>query len=166
MACSLAMMPTIDACSPYERQFQHTHALSIKQPFASLVVYGMKTLEIRSKQTHIRGRVLICSCLKPYPDGMYHPERRGQFIPNAGEYCTELGELALYGHAIGMVDIVGCRPMVPADFDKALVDYRPGLFAWELANPVEIEPFKVTGQLGFFKVPSNQIRVRSGLAVR
>lgn len=167
MACSFAnTILSIDACTPYEQDVKYTHALSIKQPFASLVVFGMKTLEIRSKQTHIRGRVLICSSLKPFVDGMYHPERPGQFMPTATEYLDELGELALYGHAIGMVDIVGCRPMVPSDFNKALVEYRPGLFAWELANPVEIEPFPVTGQLGFFKIPSTKIRVKSGLVVR
>lgn len=165
MACILPPTCSIDACSPYERQFDHTHALSIKQPFASLVVFGIKTLEIRTRKTNIRGRILICSSLKPFVDGMFHPERPGHFLPNAGEYVSELGEFALFGHAIGMVDIVGCRPMEKNDFKKALVEYQPGLFAWELENPVEIVPFKVTGNLGFFKVSSNQIRVKSGLAV-
>lgn len=79
-------------------------------------------------------------------------------------YIDRMGELALFGKAIGIVDIVGCRPMVPEDADAALVQYIPGAYCWELANPVEIDPFNVTGQLGFFKVPAEKVKFKFGLA--
>ena len=163
MACCTLPVLSIDACSCIEPQFKHMNALTIKQPFASLVVFGLKTLEIRSRKTHIRGRVLICSSQKPFVGGMFNPENVGEYIDDADEYVRRMGNLAVHGYAIGMVDIINCRPMQPNDFKHSFVKYTPGMFAWELANPVEIEPFQVTGQLGFFKVPANLVRIKSGL---
>lgn len=166
MACSLigisANTPCFDACTSYEHAARQMSALSIKQPFASLVVFGIKPLEIRSRQTHYRGQIVVCASRQPYPGMMHHPERQGVILP-AVDYVRDMGELAPVGQAVGMVDIVGCRPMRPEDAELALVDYRPGLWAWELANPVEIDPFPVVGQLGLFKVNAGQIRVKTGL---
>lgn len=36
-------------------------ALSVRQPYADLIVDGVKTFEFRSRRTHTRGRVLIYS---------------------------------------------------------------------------------------------------------
>lgn len=170
MACSITPLMdgnthclSFEACSPIEYDYQFSHAVSIKQPFASLVVFGLKPLEIRSKRTNIRGRVVICASQKPYIDGMFRPDRPGIYLPTALDYVKEMGQLVVYGHAIGMVDIVGCRPMTKDDESKALVKYAPGLWAWELENAVEIEPFPVCGQLGFFKLPMRNIRVKSTL---
>lgn len=156
---------SIDACSTYnsERSFVNMAALSIKQPFASLVVYGLKTLEIRSRRTTHRGKLLICSSLKPYPDGMLNPNNRDQYIERAVDFLPQLGAPVLYGHAIGLVDVVGCRFMTPDDAKLALVPYRPGAYAWELANAVEIEPFPVSGQLGIFTVLASKIKIKYGL---
>ena len=162
MACTLTVL-SIDACSSIEPRFQYMNALTIKQPFASLVVFGLKTLEIRSRQTHIRGRVLICSSQKPFAGGMFNPDNVGEYLDDAVEYIRRMGNLAVHGHAIGMVDIVGCHPMQPNDFKHSFVKYTPGMFAWELENAVEIEPFPVVGQLGFFKVPANLVRIKSTL---
>lgn len=162
MACVLPNI-SMDACSTYnnDRSLSTTSALSIKQPFASLVVYGLKTLEIRSRQTNHRGKLLICSSLKPYQDGMFDPDDRDVFIEKAVDYLPNLDSV-LYGHAIGLVDVVGCRLMTPDDAKNALVPFLPGAYAWELSNAVEIEPFPVTGKLGIFSIPSNKIKLKFG----
>lgn len=165
MACCLSPILSIDACSPMERHFKELPALSIKQPFANLVVFGMKPFEIRSRRTNLRGRVLICSSLEPYKGTMFDPDRPGVLLDDPRQYIRRMGELALYGKALGMVDIVGCRPFMPEDAERAFVPHIPGAFVWELANPVEIEPFPVTGQLGFFKVPANKVKVKCGLSM-
>ncbi|MFN6025464.1 MAG: ASCH domain-containing protein, partial [Planctomyces sp.] len=36
-------------------------ALSIRQPFASLIAAGKKTVELRTWYTHYRGPLLICA---------------------------------------------------------------------------------------------------------
>lgn len=163
MACCILPVLTMDSCSPYEQEYSTLPALSIKQPFASLVTYGMKQLEIRSRRTQIRGRVIICASQKPFVDGMFHPET-GRYMHSALEYVNEIGELVSYGRAVGMVDIVGCRPMQQSDEQNALIRYRPDMWAWELDNPVEIEPFEVCGQLGFFRIPAEKVRIKSMLA--
>ena len=40
-----------------------TRALSIKQPWAELILRGKKTIEVRSRRTHVRGRVQIYASL-------------------------------------------------------------------------------------------------------
>jgi len=42
-----------------------TYAISIKQPWAALVVAGIKTIEVRSWLTHWRGRILIHAARVP-----------------------------------------------------------------------------------------------------
>jgi hypothetical protein len=37
-------------------------ALSIRQPFAELIMRGKKDIEYRSRQTHIRERVFVYAC--------------------------------------------------------------------------------------------------------
>jgi hypothetical protein len=39
-------------------------ALSVRQPYASAILAGVKTLEIRSWQTHYRSDLLICATAK------------------------------------------------------------------------------------------------------
>lgn len=36
-------------------------ALSVRQPWADMIASGRKTLEVRSRRTHIRGEIVICA---------------------------------------------------------------------------------------------------------
>ncbi len=104
-------------------------ALSVRQPWASLIAAGIKTLEIRSKRTRHRGPLLICASQRPAYDT----------LP-----C---------GVAVCIVDVVDARPMRPEDEAASGVAYDPALWAWELAGACEVEPVEVTGRLGFYDVP-------------
>ena len=42
--------------------------------------------------------------------------------------------------------------MTPEDATAACVEYRPGHYAWVLANVQPIDPFPVSGRLGIFDV--------------
>ena len=103
-------------------------ALSIRQPYATFIERGQKTLEVRSWRTKIRGSVLICSTILPY----YNDLPRGQ--------------------ALCVVDIVGCRAFLPEDVCNARCEYIEGYFVWELQNVRKIQRFPVKGQQGFFEV--------------
>ena len=96
-------------------------ALSVREPWASLIASGEKTLEIRSGRTHYRGPLLICAT---------QPS----------------------GNALCVADVIDCRPMTPLDCDAARVSFRPGHFAWVLANVRPIKPFAVRGRRGIFEV--------------
>ncbi len=93
------------------------YALSIKQPWAALVVAGLKTIEVRRWSTAVRGRVFI------------HAARIPDERPEAWAWVKdELRPLAeLGGGLIGSVELAACvRYRTPAGFagdvDKHLND--------------------------------------------
>lgn len=119
-------------------------AISIKNPYAQLIVTGLKPLEVRSKPTHYRGELLICTSQSKVMWFDINP------IPSDFKYNGEL--YSDLGCAIGTVTIANCRPMTPADETAAWCKYKEGLFVYELTHPKPIKPFPVKGKLGFFNV--------------
>jgi hypothetical protein len=115
-------------------------ALSLKQPWANLIRSRSKTIETRTWSTRYRGPVLICAS-RTVDQGMAAMYERG-----TGCEPYELG------HAICVATILECRPMTPADEERALCLCTPGRFAWILANVVRIKPFPVKGRLSLFEV--------------
>lgn len=113
-------------------------ALSLHQPWASLIAQGKKTIETRRWATSYRGPLLICSSGRPVIDG----------LPA--------------GKALCVVDLVGCRPMTRADEKAACCDLYPGAFAWVLDNRKRVQPFPVQGQQRFFDVDDEQIMFMPG----
>jgi hypothetical protein len=116
-------------------------AISIKQPWASLIAAGIKTLEIRQWPTDHRGPLLIVSSRRPVIDGHRH------------------------GQALCIVNIKACRRMKPTDPPFACIrEYYPDYYAWELGDVKLIEPFGVMGQLRLFDVPDHLIKPARPLA--
>lgn len=122
-------------------------ALSVRQPYADLIASGRKTVELRSRATHHRGPLLICSSKTP-SEGLHFPEN------------------ALLGFALCVVDLVGCEPFtllhgpssaVPAD----RLAGRGG-FAWVLRNARPVVSFPVRGQVVLWDVPDNKIHLALG----
>lgn len=151
MACVLPLM-SFDACSCDEPRGIRVPAITVKQPFASLIVWGSKTIETRSSNLLYRGPLVIVSGKKVF-DGP------SLLKPNASEYYQQNAALMLQGMAIGVVELVDCRPMVPDDEEAGLVPFSEGLFSWVLKNPVQIAPFEAPGRLGIFYIPGNKIIV-------
>ena len=104
-------------------------ALSVRQPFASQIVIGEKTIEWRSKPFNWRGPLVICASKSAIIE-------------------LDNGKRLPVGVALGIVDVVGCRPMTREDLVAACCeDYEDEMygFAWELANPREVVPVPVKG---------------------
>lgn len=112
-------------------------ALSIKQPWASLVAAGHKTVECRSWQTKYRGPLLICS--------------------SKDDFDINDGLIAPGGMALGVVELMDIRRMTKADIEPAYLppeweaDALKG-YAWHLRKLYEIVPFPVKGKLNIFEV--------------
>ena len=102
-------------------------ALSVRQPWASLIASGAKTIEIRSRRTHYRGPVLICSSARPLGSGPV-------------------------GVAVCVVEVLDCHPLVPEDAIAACHPWSGGGWAWVLRLVRLVEPFPVRGRLGFYEV--------------
>ncbi len=127
-------------------------ALSVKNPWASWIIYGRvekgivcyKTIEGRSWGTNYRGPVVICASRKA--DQVAMPVTLGS------EPDPILNQR---GVAIGMVWIDGCRPLTSEDEQAAMFKLRNGdsLQAWLLKTPRAFKhPFRVKGQLGLFEI--------------
>lgn len=115
-------------------------ALSIKQPWASLIMSGRKTLEVRSWSTPYRGPVIVCASAQP-------DRERGRALLTGQE------PLAV---ALGLVQLVDVRAGRAADVTSAFVDPR-GFLCWELAEPVPASRLvAVKGKLGLWR-PSDAL---------
>ena len=101
-------------------------ALSIKQPWANLIVSGQKTIETRVWATNYRGRILIVS--------------------------SKIPKIQPAGFILGVADLVDCRPMKKSDEEAAMCHLYHNAVAWVLQNVKAIEPFPMRGQLGLFEV--------------
>ncbi len=101
-------------------------ALSIRQPWASMIASGKKTIETRVWGTDHRGDILIVSSKTP--------------------------NIAPAGYAIAIAELVDCRPMTTRDEKAACCPVYPNAVAWVLRNVRAIEPFPVKGRLRLYEV--------------
>lgn len=103
-------------------------ALGIRQPWAELILRGIKTLEIRSTSTRIRGPIYI------------YASRRPSTLPAAQtaikKHRLQLDELPT-GLLVGSVELVDSTPARGRDAPAACVprEYLNRRHAWHLANP-------------------------------
>lgn len=124
-------------------------AITIKQPWASLIVHGIKDIENRTWRTNFRGRVLIHSSAKGdiAKFGCLQPNQRLKVL-NTPMSCIDFNDLP-FGSIIGSVEIVDCVQNYPSIWaDK-------GVYNWILANPVLFpEPISAKGKLSFWEYPN------------
>lgn len=119
-------------------------ALTVKQPWANLLCEGVKTIELRSWYTPHRGKLLITAARTP--DNVFWNDTE-----------DNVKRLLHSGCLIGVVDLIDCRPMIPADEEAALSQYRPGDWSWHVKPARWCRPSKVTGKLKLFDVPDDTI---------
>ncbi|MBE7499735.1 MAG: ASCH domain-containing protein [Verrucomicrobiales bacterium] len=116
---------------------ENLRALSIRQPWAWLIVNGYKDVENRSWPTRHRGPLLIhagASQVRLREDATWVEERFDIRLPV--EYD--------FGGIVGIVDLLDCRERVDSPW------YVPESFAWRLGKPRRL-PFRpVKGALSLF----------------
>jgi len=125
-------------------------AVSIRQPWAALVVTGIKTIELRRWRTRRTGQVCVhAGALKDISKAAW-----AKLPPRVKDLAQ------LRRGLIGRVELVSVKRYetlaeFQGDRDRHLaLDewFTPGLFGWELAN-AETIPFEpCPGNLRFFRV--------------
>jgi hypothetical protein len=75
-------------------------ALSIRQPFAELILRGEKTIEERSRPTRVRGIVYLYASMGRYP--------RAEEAEWAEEFGLDIAGLPR-GVLVGLVDLYDCQ---------------------------------------------------------
>lgn len=101
-------------------------ALSIREPWASLILSGKKTIETRTWKTKYRGKILLCASKKPVS--------------------------WISGKAFAVAELIECRPMLVDDEVKACCESYWNAWSWIFENVKPISPFPVKGMLGLFEV--------------
>lgn len=107
-------------------------ALGIRQPWAELILRGIKTVEVRSSDTKQRGTIYIYAS-KKLAD---HP-----FAETAIQQHELDVESLPRGVLVGTVEITEAGPADEDDETASCVpaDYLDGKFAWRLENPARLE---------------------------
>ena len=126
-------------------------ALSVKQPWATLLARGLKAVEVRRWPTARRERVLIHAAR--VPDGRPHG---WSLVPS-----ERLAEARRVGGLVGAVTLTGCvkyesPAAFAADGERHLNDpawfVGPALYGFVFADP-EALPFRpYSGGMRFFKL--------------
>lgn len=137
-------------------------AISILQPWASLIAAGHKTIETRSWRTDHRGLLAIHAgkrdheCLarwneEPFRSVLYSMGARApRDLP--------------YGAIIAVAELIAVRPVEhldPSPLERAFGDYRPGRFGWRLRIVQRLDPvIPMPGRRNLWSVP-NQLFTES-----
>src|SRR5258708_7375485 len=129
-----------------EKPLHNQLVLSIKQPWAQLIIEGRKDVEVRSWATPYRGPLWI---------------HTGQKLDT---YANErFNEHDLFrGGIIGCAELWGIRPFSAKSWeawrsrhlDDSPFDEELGKYGWILRNPKRLErPIPVKGTIGPFRLP-------------
>lgn len=127
-------------------------ALNVQQPWASLIVSGRKTHEVRSWTTRYRGPVVIVASLKKssLASARAHLAMQSEWPAGVTVCVAELVDV-IEGHTSHMDMTGGIDPT--------------GSWCWVFRCSREIPHMKVKGKLGLWHYPSaNSLRAsRSGI---
>ena len=132
-------------------------AISLLQPWASLVVMGIKTIETRSWNTKFRGEILIHSSLG----------KSGKIFSTEYPFKKFIKDFDLlpFGKIIGSVTITDVIPIANLFMndeninkltfeEKAFGDYSDGRFAWLLDDPrIFKKPLPARGMMSIWEYP-------------
>jgi hypothetical protein len=119
-------------------------ALTIRQPWAELILRGRKPYELRSWRTSYRGPLVIHAAMRV-----------------DSEDAKRLGlnpETLITGAFVGVAVLSDVRPYTREDARllkkrRAGFGWFPRKFSWVLKRPRRISPVKAKGQLSLFKLP-------------
>jgi hypothetical protein len=128
-----------------ERPFWQVRVLSVRQPWAWLLIHGGKDIENRSWGTDYRGPLAIHAC------GQYasreHPVWRRQIEESHGVLLPEFfGELRT-GGLVGLMQLVGCSRKSDSRW------FTGEGWAWHMIRPTALEFLPVAGRLGLWHLP-------------
>ena len=135
-------------------------AISLWQPWASLIVCRYKRIETRSWRHSYRGNLLIHAAKRPYRAFLQDRE----LLLACNELGLDTADLPT-GAIIGQCRLVDISPTDSVCAMVRLIegrigDFSPGRFAWHLADAFAFEtPIPYVGHQGLFTVSTTDIPV-------
>lgn len=129
-----------------------TLCLSIRQPWAELILHHGKDIENRDWRTNVRGKILIHASNR----------KNKKEINEALLWCKSISarlnqplivDYLSFGCIVGQVDLVDC-------VENSSSPWFLGRYGFVLRDPVAYaKPIPYRGQLGFFNVPDFDFRL-------
>jgi hypothetical protein len=140
-------------------------ALSLWEPWASLMATGAKSIETRHWATSYRGPLLICAAARRIKSELWalldDPDFQtglADYSPSHGPGDPVLPDDLNFGHAVALVDLVRCVPTEHLDHaidigkDLPFGNFTPGRFGWITEGLRRLRPFPVKGHQRLFTV--------------
>ena len=126
------------------------HAVTLWQPWASLVAQGAKHIETRSWLTSYRGPLAIHAAKRYTPDLQVMADQEPFRSALAG-----IDPEGYLGMVVAVAELVDCRLItadnIPPEPERSFGDYRPGRFMWILRDICKLaEPVPVKGKQGLW----------------
>jgi len=132
-------------------------AITLQQPWAGLLVLGLKQFETRSWNTKYRGIIAVHSSAKITKPGLELIEMlKENFISRFSEDSEAYRVITQTGVILGEVKITDTfstnGDFLPSDeWEQAFGDYSPNRWFWECENPIVYdEPVPAKGQLSIW----------------
>lgn len=127
--------------------------LTVRQPYAQMIVWGVKHYETRSWSTKYRGGLMIHAgkaWQKAERELCQHPDI--QAVLDAHETAAnDLVRGAIIGFC-NVVDVIPVEDLGEIDrLERQLGFYQPGNYAWLLDGAKTIDPVPAKGSQGFWE---------------
>jgi hypothetical protein len=122
-------------------------AISIRQPWLTLIATGAKTIETRTWKTSYRGDILLCASKSA--DKKHVEAIRLVYVDNEG-YAPVF--LNMRGMAVCIAELYDIQPMTLEHEEEACCDIYECAYSWFLRNIRPVKPFIVDGKLSLFDV--------------
>jgi hypothetical protein len=147
-------------------------AITLYQPWASLMARDIKRFETRSWRTSHYGPLLICSSAKkPDVETATSILRRASIAATGETYKRVLKMISdrrtwmISSTALAVVNLIGCIPgdtLSVSPLERELGFYGSNRFVWITDRPHRLaHPFRVTGRQRLFSIDLNEIPVDS-----
>lgn len=130
-------------------------ALTIWQPYASLIAVGAKKYETRSWRTDYRGLIAIHAALRPMGWIIEHTDEAVLQIA-ARIFGTEAMMDLPNGKIVAFGRLTDCLLMTPELIEGqtpqeiALGDWTSGRYAWRIEDVEAVEPIDIKGKQGLW----------------
>ncbi|KAH3762538.1 activating signal cointegrator 1 [Pelomyxa schiedti] len=131
-------------------------ALTLHQPWASLLVYGIKTAEGRNWTTNHRGKLWIHAASKqPDPDVIRSLEEQYRLL--SPDEDLQFPKDYPLGALVGRVEVVDCIDQKRyQSTEENQRDPNDSEFLWLCSNPERLTlPFRMSGNQRLWNIPTN-----------
>ena len=135
--------------------------LSVRQPWAELILSGRKDIEIRTWKTNYRGRVFIHAGKQVDKEALN--EMPAEWIP----------QFLPIGYLLGFVELVEIKAYDRTDFERDKERhyndpkwYNGRQYGWVFRKHHKIVPLEMKGKLRLFKADIDTVEISKGCPVR